>query len=213
MHILFEDEHIIVINKASGMASQASAEKDGKSSIEILAYKLGHSLFPVHRIDQSTSGLLLFAKHKKSANAFSQLFVKKLVEKKYYAIVKGDIKCDEACLIHYIKKSKGNKMLLCDAKDKKGQKAMLEYKVLHTLTPYTLLKVNLFSGRQHQIRVQLGAMNLPIVGDNKYGYKRANRDRSICLHAFSLNLTHPFSKEKISLIAPIPEDDFWKKFF
>ncbi len=184
-YIVYEDEQIVLINKPSGILTQP----DTKSKSDLLTLTseyLGYPAFLVHRIDRPASGLILYAKSQKSANAMSALFRKKTIQKEYLALLEknGDL-LPVGQLEHFLNKnSKNNKSYV----EPTGKKAILQYEILKTLDNYYLVKINLKTGRHHQIRAQFAAEGFPIKGDNKYGAKRNNRDRSIHLHAWKITL-------------------------
>lgn len=216
--ILFEDNHLLLINKKPGILTQGDKTGD-KSLIDLAKYyikkkynKPGNVFVGLpHRIDRPTSGIVILSKTSKSLSRISKLFKEKKIEKKYWAIVKNKIENREGKLIHFLKKNqKKNKSFV--QKDKKDDhlKAELEYKLIKKMENYFLYEIKLITGRHHQIRAQLSYIGSPIKGDIKYGFKRTNKDGSISLHSREINFIHPVKKNKIQIIAPTPDDDLWK---
>lgn len=220
MQVLYEDNHIIVVNKASSEIVQGDKTGDSPLSDTIKEYliqkynKSGNCFIGVvHRLDRPTSGVVLFAKTSKALPRLNKLFKDGEVEKHYWAIVKNKPKEDEGVLTHYlVRNTRQNKSYAYDEPQPDSKKAVLEYKVIGKSDNYYLLEINLLTGRHHQIRSQLSKIGCPIKGDLKYGFNRSNPDASISLHARYLSLVHPVSKEKIEVIAPVPEDVLWHSF-
>jgi len=219
LKILFEDNHLIVINKRCGDLVQGDRTGDKplnevvKSYIKEKYNKPGNIyLGVVHRLDRPTSGVVLFSKTSKALSRLNKLFADNKVDKKYWALVKNPPPKNEDTLIHYLKRNSRNNKSYAHLKEVKGsKKAILKYKVLQKLNNYYLLEINLITGRHHQIRCQLSAINCPIKGDLKYGFPRSNKDGGISLHARFLSLIHPVRKERISITAPVPKNDnLWK---
>lgn len=221
LEVLYEDNHLIAINKRSSDIVQADKTGDVPLKDKVGAYlkkkydKPGNVFVGVtHRIDRPVSGVVLFARTSKALSRLNEMFkAKDDLDKTYWAIVKNKPKLTEAKLEDYLlKDTKRNKSFVV-SKDRQGSKqAILEYKLMGQSDQYYLLQVKLHTGRHHQIRVQLAAMGCPIRGDLKYGYRRSNPDASICLHARYLSLTHPVKKEPLSIIAPVPNDKLWHFF-
>lgn len=220
MQVLYEDNHIIVVNKASSEIVQGDKTGDSPLSDTIKEYLIQKNNKPgncfigvVHRLDRPTSGVVLFAKTSKALPRLNKLFKDGEVEKHYWAIVKNKPKEDEWVLTHYlVRNTRQNKSYAYDEPQPDSKKAVLEYKVIGKSDNYYLLEINLLTGRHHQIRSQLSKIGCPIKGDLKYGFNRSNPDASISLHARYLSLVHPVSKEKIEVIAPVPEDVLWHSF-
>lgn len=220
MDVLYEDNHLIIINKKAGEITQG--DKTGDTPLPELVkeylkekYNKPGNVFcgVAHRLDRPTSGVIVFAKTSKALSRMNELFRKDDVTKTYWAIVSELPKPETATLKHYLwKNEKQNKSYAYPSnKEKKDAKlAILNYKVLVEGDNYTLLEINLETGRHHQIRCQLAAIGSIIKGDLKYGAKRSNPDGSISLHARSLSFIHPVSKELISVTAPVPNDNLWK---
>jgi len=217
LKVLFEDNHLIVINKQSGDIIQGDKTGD-KPLSEIVKeyikekYNKPSNVFlgVVHRLDRPTTGVVIFAKTSKALERFNKMLRDKTVDKTYWAVVKNKPKKDSDTLIGFLKKNpKNNKSTSYSSEIKGSKKAILHYKMLKSLTNYHLLEVDLETGRHHQIRCQLASIGSPIKGDLKYGFNRSNKDASIHLHARKIEFTHPVSKEFISIIAPTPKETIW----
>lgn len=215
--ILYEDNHLFVINKNSGELVQGDKTGDVplieniKQFIKVRDKKPGNVyLGLIHRLDRPTSGVLIFAKTSKALSRMNEMFKTRDVEKLYWAIVEGKVERKFERLEHYLRKNqKKNLVTVFTQPTKDAKKAILEYKVLGELDYYTLLEVDLYTGRSHQIRSQLSFIGNPIKGDLKYGSKRSNRDGSISLHARKISFIHPVSKEKVEIIAHPPKEKIW----
>ncbi|HJD92375.1 RluA family pseudouridine synthase [Bacteroides coprosuis] len=220
MNVLYEDNHIIVVNKDSSEIVQGDKTGDTPLSEKVQLYlkekynKPGNVFIGVvHRLDRPTSGVVLFAKTSKALPRLNKMFKDGDVKKHYWAIVKNRPKDMVGKLTHYlVRNSKQNKSYAYDQIKPDSKKAELEYKVIGYSDNYYLLEINLLTGRHHQIRSQLSKIGCPIKGDLKYGFARSNTDGSISLHARYLSLTHPVSKEYIEVIAPVPQSDIWDQF-
>lgn len=218
MQILYEDNHLIVINKRCGDIVQGDRTGDQPLSEIVKTYlkekynKPGNVyLGVVHRLDRPTSGIVLFAKTSKALSRLNQQFANHSPEKIYWAMVQNQPQPDRATLIHFlVRKPKNNKSYAHLKKVANSKKAVLHYKIIKVMQHYVLLEINLTTGRHHQIRSQLSAIGSPIKGDLKYGFPRSNKDGGIHLHARKLSLLHPVKKEKITFIAPPPEEALWK---
>ena len=218
LQVLYEDNHIIIVNKRAGDIVQGDKTGDQPLSDVVKDYlkdkysKPGNVyLGVVHRLDRPTSGLVMFSKTSKALPRLNKLFAEKKAHKTYWAIVKETPETPSATLTHWLKKNpKNNKSAAYNKEIKDSKKAILHYKTLKALDHYTLLEIELETGRHHQIRVQLASIGAPIKGDLKYGFDRSNKDASISLHARRLQFTHPVSQEFIDVIAPLPEDPIWK---
>lgn len=218
--ILFEDNHLIVVNKKASEIVQG--DKTGDVTLpdtikEFLKkkYEKPGNVFcgVVHRLDRPVSGVVLFAKTSKALSRMNEQFREKETAKIYWAIVENKPEKNEGELTHYLRKNeKQNKSYASLTEVSGTKKAMLKYKLLASSDRYHLLEVELMTGRHHQIRCQLSAMGCVIKGDLKYGSKRANKDASISLHARSLQFFHPTSKEVIRVEAPVPNDPLWNYF-
>lgn len=216
--ILYEDNHLIVINKISGELAQGDKTGDLsliellKDYIKVKDHKPGNVyLGLVHRLDRPTSGILIFAKTSKALTRMNELFKTREVEKVYWAIVEGKLEEPSARLEHYLRKNqKNNKVAVFTQPTPEAKQAILTYQLLGKLNFYSLLEVELYTGRSHQIRAQLSFIGHAIKGDLKYGAKRSNRDGSISLHARKLAFNHPVKNERIEIIAPPPLDKIWQ---
>ena len=217
LQILFEDNHIIVINKRAGDIIQGDKTGDKPLSDVVKSYikdkynKPGNVyLGVVHRLDRPTTGLVIFAKTSKVLPRLNALFVSKDIHKTYWAIVKNMPSKAEDTLVHWLKKNpKNNKSSAFIKEVKDSKKAILHYKLLQKLDNYFLLEVDLETGRHHQIRSQLSSIGSPIKGDLKYGFDRSNPDGSIHLHARHIQFVHPVKNETIIITAPLPDDAIW----
>ena len=220
MKVLYEDNHIIVVNKASSEIVQGDRTGDKPLSEMVKEYlkekynKPGNVFCGVtHRLDRPTSGIVVFAKTSKALSRLNNMFRDDEVEKIYWAIVQDRPKSDTGTLTHYLKKdSRRNKSLAYNTERRNTRKAILHYSLVAQSDNYFMLEVNLETGRHHQIRVQLSKIGCPVKGDLKYGAKRSNGDGSISLHARRISFVHPVSKERIDITAPVPNDDLWKVF-
>ncbi len=217
MTVVYEDNHIIVVNKTSSEIVQGDKTGDTPLSETVKQYlkekyqKPGNVFVGVaHRLDRPVSGLVVFAKTSKALSRLNEMFKNSDVRKTYWAIVKKCPNEQEAELTHYLlRNEKQNKSYAYDKEVPKSKRAVLHYKTIARSDNYYLLEVDLKTGRHHQIRCQLAKMGCPIKGDLKYGFPRSNQDGSICLHARRVTFTHPVSKELIDLKAPVPSDNLW----
>ncbi len=214
-NILFEDNHLIVINKQSGEIVQGDKTGDEPLSETIKKYiktkynKPGDVFLGTpHRIDRPTSGIVIFAKTSKSLARLNKMFQQKEIQKTYWAIIKNEPPQKEATLIHFLKKNEAKNKSVAKLQDFDGAKrAELTYKVIHQFQQYFLLEILPKTGRHHQIRVQLASIGCPIKGDLKYGFSRSNKDASISLHARKIAFIHPVQKELLEITAPAPSND------
>ena len=217
LQVLFEDNHLIVINKRPGDIVQGDKTGDQPLSDTVKAFlkkkydKPGNVyLGVVHRLDRPTSGIVVFAKTSKALPRLNKMFAEKDAKKTYWAIVKNSPEAPEKRLVHWMKRNtKQNKSYANIKEVPDSKKAILTYRILKKLDRYFLLEVDLETGRHHQIRSQLTAIGSPIKGDLKYGFDRSNADGSIHLHARKLRLMHPVKKEPLEIIAPPPNDPIW----
>jgi len=218
MDILFEDNHLLIINKRPGELSQL--DKTGDNSI-LEKYKLylrkrsnkkgNVFLGLVNRLDRPTSGVLILAKTSKALSRMNKMLGERKILKKYLAIVEKKPTRKKNTLINFLKKNqKQNKSYIVDQTTKDSKKAILHYTTLKELDNYCLLEISLETGRHHQIRAQLSNIGCFIKGDLKYGSKRSNADKSICLHAHEISFIHPVSKNEIKIKANIPQNNIWK---
>jgi 23S rRNA pseudouridine1911/1915/1917 synthase len=218
LQILYEDNHLIVVNKRVGDLTQGDQTGDLplpehiKSYLKVKYHKPGQVfLGVVHRLDRPTSGVVVFAKTSKALARLNESFKSRETEKTYWAIVKKAAIPKTDTLTHYlIRHPKNNTSVAHENVVPNAKEAKLSYKVIHTFENYLGLEINLFTGRHHQIRCQLKAINCSIKGDLKYGYPRSNPDGGIDLHARKLKITHPVSSEILTFIAPVPDDALWR---
>ncbi len=219
--IIFEDNHLLIINKLPGQIVQGDKTGDiplldlVKNFIKIRDNKPGNVFLGlVHRIDRPTSGIVVFAKTSKALTRMTEKFKTREIQKTYLAIVpKSDIQ-QTGRLVHYLRKNEANNKAKVYPKPVEGAKeAILNYEILEQSDRYILLKIDLETGRHHQIRAQLATMGVPIKGDLKYGSPRSNLDGSICLHAYQIQFYHPTTEEKILVTAPLPTGEkIWSLF-
>ncbi len=221
MTVLYEDNHIIAVNKTCNEIVQGDKTGDTPLSEMVKAYikarynKPGEVFLGVtHRLDRPTSGVVLFARTSKALTRLNEMFKShEQIKKTYWAIVQGCPKVPEARLENWLVRNEQlNKSFIAQPSAKEAKQAILSYKTLVKGDHYTLLEVNLETGRHHQIRCQLAAIGCPIKGDLKYGAKRSNHDGGICLHARKIEFIHPVSKQNICITAPVPEDSLWQQF-
>lgn len=220
MTVIYEDNHIIVVNKAASEIVQGDKTGDTPLSETVKQYlkekyaKPGNVFIGVtHRLDRPVSGLVIFAKTSKALTRLNEMFRAGEVKKTYWAVVKNAPKESEGELVHFlVRNEKQNKSYAYDKEVPNSKKAVLDYRLIGRSENYYLLEVDLKTGRHHQIRCQLAKMGCPIKGDLKYGSPRSNPDGSICLHARRVRFVHPVSKELIELKAPLPEGNLWKGF-
>lgn len=220
MEILYEDNHIIAINKQVSDIVQLDKTGDEPLEEKVKQYikqkydKPGDVFLGiVHRIDRPVSGVVLFARTTKALTRLNVMFQEKSVEKIYWAVVKNQPSSPEGTLEHYITRNTKTNKSYCSATEVKGsKKAILHYKTIAKSDQYYLLEVNLETGRHHQIRCQLAAMGCPIKGDLKYGSPRSNKDGGISLHSRKVHFVHPVKEEEVTIIAPTPHDSLWDAF-
>ncbi len=217
LQILFEDNHLIVINKRSGDITQGDKTGDKPLSDVVKEYiketqnKPGNVyLGVVHRLDRPTSGIVIFAKTSKALERLNKALRNKQIHKTYWAVTsKNDIPKKQTLSNHLVKNPKNNKSSVCKPTTQGAKHAILHYTLLKKLDNFQLLEIELETGRHHQIRVQLSSIGCIIKGDLKYGAKRSNKDGSIHLHARKIEFTHPVKKEPIHIIASLPNDSIW----
>lgn len=218
LQILHEDNHIIIVNKRAGDIVQGDKTGDTPLSEVVKQYIKEKYNKPnnvylgvVHRLDRPTSGIIIFAKTSKALERLNKMLREKKIQKTYWAVVKNKPKKEQDTLINFLKKNPKNNKSTAYKKEVDGsKKAILHYKVIKELDNYSLLEIDLETGRHHQIRCQLAYIGSPIKGDLKYGFDRSNKDGSIHLHARKIEFIHPVSKEIIKVIAPTPNDVIWK---
>lgn len=217
LQVIYEDNHLIAINKRSGDIVQGDKTGDAplsevvKEYIKIKNNKPGNVYLGVtHRLDRPTSGIVIFAKTSKALPRLNTLFAEKEAKKTYWAVVKNQPPKQKELLIHWlVRNTKQNKSYAHKKEVADSKKAILEYTLLKKLDHYFLLEIDLKTGRHHQIRAQLAAIGCIIKGDLKYGADRSNKDGSIHLHARTLSFVHPVKKEFIDLIAEPPNEAIW----
>lgn len=218
--ILFEDNHLIAVNKRAGDIVQVDDTGDESLDEKVkkhIARKYnkpnGAFLGVVHRLDRPVSGVILFAKTSKALDRINRMFKNREMKKTYWAVVRQAPHPPEGNLVHYLVKNSQKNVTKAYSKQVDGsQRSELNYRLIGELNGYYLLEVDPLTGRPHQIRVQLSSLGCPIVGDNKYGYPRGSLKKSICLHARKLEFIHPVKKEPVEIFAPLPADGFWDKF-
>lgn len=218
MEVVYEDNHIIIVNKRSGEIVQGDKTGDEPLSETVKAYikeayhKPGNVfLGVVHRLDRPVSGLVVFARTSKALSRLNEMFRMGDVHKTYWAIVKDKPAVEEGTLTHWlVRNEKQNKSYAYDREVPRSKKAVLHYRLIGCTDRYSLLEIQLMTGRHHQIRCQLARMGCPIKGDLKYGAPRSNPDGSISLLARKVELVHPVSKEPVSVVAPVPDDNLWQ---
>lgn len=217
LQVLYEDNHMIVINKRAGDIVQGDKTGDTPLSDVVKEYikekyqKPGSVyLGVVHRLDRPTTGIVVFARTSKALPRLNQMFAGKEAQKTYWAITGVCPSPSSGTLTHWMKRNpKNNTSKAFEKEVPESKKAILEYTVIKKLQRYFLLEIKLHTGRHHQIRAQLAAIGCPIKGDLKYGFDRSNKDAGIHLHARYLELMHPVKKEKMTFTAPLPDDPVW----
>ena len=217
LQVLYEDNHLIAINKRAGDIVQGDRTGDKPLSEVVKSYiaekynKPGAVYLGVpHRLDRPTSGVILFSRTSKALARLNKIFAEREAEKQYWALVKKAPPKMRDTLVHYLKRNPRQNKSYAHLKEVPGsKKGILHYKVLDNLDNYFLLEIDLETGRHHQIRSQLSAIGCPIRGDLKYGFPRSNPNGGIHLHARSLKFIHPVSKKEISILAPTPNDPLW----
>ena len=220
MTVVYEDNHLIIVNKTASEIVQGDKTGDTPLSETVKQYIKEKYAKPgsvflgvVHRLDRPVSGLVVFAKTSKALARLNEMFRNSEVKKTYWAIVKQRPPQDEGELVNYlVRNEKQNKSYAYDKEVKNSKKAVLHYRLIGHSQNYFLLEVDLKTGRHHQIRCQLAKMGCPIKGDLKYGFARSNPDGSICLHAHRVKFVHPVSKELIDVTAPLPPGNLWNGF-
>lgn len=220
MKVLYEDNHIIVINKEAGEIVQGDKTGDASLCDTMKQYlkekyaKPGNVFIGLpHRLDRPVSGIVVFAKTSKALERLNRMFSEGAVKKIYWALTKGIPNPTEAEINSWIlRNEKMNKSFSYPKEVKGAKRALLHYRLAAASQNYNLIEVELKTGRHHQIRCQLSSIGCPIKGDLKYGAQRSNPDGSISLHARYIEFTHPVSKELIAITAPLPGDRLWQSF-
>lgn len=218
MEVIYEDNHLIAVNKTCREIVQGDKTGDTPLSEILKAWlkekyaKPGNVFVGVaHRLDRPVSGLVLFAKTSKALARLNEMFRTGDIKKTYWAIVKNTPPTEEGTLEHWlVRNEKQNKSYAYTEEQPNSKKAILHYKLLARSDNYYLLEVDLKTGRHHQIRCQLAKMGCPIKGDLKYGSERSNKDGGISLHARKAQFIHPVSKEPVEIVASVPDDSLWK---
>ncbi|HFA50125.1 MAG TPA: RNA pseudouridine synthase [Bacteroidetes bacterium] len=210
--VIYKNNQLIAFNKPPGIPVQADKTGD-KSLLQLAEIYTKSKLYLVHRIDRPASGVVIFAKTKTAVGILSNQFRERSVDKTYLAVVKNKPEKEEDTIQHHLIKNGKTNRSHAVAENMAGCKiAELKYKLLGSSDNYHLLKIEPLTGRHHQIRAQLAAIENPIKGDVKYGFRRSNKDRSIHLHAWKLVFKHPVSNEKVELTAELPADPVWDFF-
>ena len=221
MEVIYEDNHIIVVNKTVNEIVQGDKTGDVPLVDKVKKYikekynKPGEVfLGVVHRLDRPTSGIVIFARTSKALSRLNEMFRNGDVHKTYWAITANCPKEDSGILENYLKKNeKLNKSFIAKPQDKEAKKAVLKYQIISKSDRYYLFEINLLTGRHHQIRCQLSSIGCPVKGDLKYGYPRSNPDGGLSLHARKVEFVHPVSKKEISIVADVPKNDKLWEFF
>ena len=220
MEVVYEDNHIIIVNKSCSEIVQGDKTGDKPLSEKVKEYLKDKYAKPgnvfcdvVHRLDRPVSGLVVFAKTSKALARLNNMFKDKEVKKTYWAIVADKPRNDEAVIEDYlVKNERQNKSYAHPNPVQGSKKAILDYRVIGKSDRYYLLEVHLHTGRHHQIRCQLANIGCPIRGDLKYGARRSNPDGGISLHARHIEFVHPVSHITVSVTAPVPDEGVWKAF-
>jgi 23S rRNA pseudouridine1911/1915/1917 synthase len=220
LEVLYEDNHLIAVNKPVGMLVHGDSTGDFTLADEVKAYikkkykKPGDVFLGViHRIDRPVSGVVVFARTSKALARMNEKIKERAIQKKYKAIVWERPDELEGQLVHYILKDRTRNTVKALKKEKQGsKKAIMNYRFEAEVSHYIKLDIDLKTGRPHQIRAQLAAIGSPIVGDRKYGYHKFNEDKSVCLHCREMSFEHPVKKERMSIKAPLPKTPIWSLF-
>ena len=218
--VLYEDNHLIAINKRAGDIVQVDETGDEPLDEKVKRYIAqkynkpnGAFLGVVHRLDRPVSGVILFAKTSKALDRINKMFKNRDMHKTYYAITRKRPQPEAGNLVHWLVKNSQKNVTKAHDKEVQGSlRSELNYRLTGERDGYFVIEVDPITGRPHQIRVQLSTLGCPIVGDNKYGYPRGSLRKSICLHARRLKFQHPVKHEEITIVAPLPQDGFWEKF-
>ena len=210
--VIYKNNQLIAFNKPAGIPIQPD-KTEAKSLLELGEIYAKSKVFVIHRIDRPASGVILFAKSKKGLAQLNAQFQARTIQKTYLVVVKNPPAEEKGRLIHYLRKNeKANKTQVFEDPIKGGKEAILNYQVIGKSDNYSLLEIDLETGRHHQIRAQLAKIGSPIKGDVKYGARRSNKDRSIHLHAWKLRFQHPVTTETVELVADMPDDAIWDFF-
>ena len=220
MTVLYEDNHLIIVNKSVSEIVQGDKTGDTPLCDTLKAWlkekyaKPGNVFVGVpHRLDRPVSGVVVFAKTSKALARLNEMFRNGEVHKTYWAVVQQPPEREAAEITHYlVRNEKLNKSVAYDMPRTGAKEAVLAYRTLCRSDNYTLLEVELKTGRHHQIRCQLAHIGAPIKGDLKYGARRSNPDGGISLHARQVSFIHPVSRQPIEVVAPVPADALWQYF-
>ncbi len=220
LKIIYEDNHLIAVNKPAGVLVHDDITGDGTLKAMVQSYIKHRYKKPgdvylgvIHRIDRPVSGVVIFARTSKALSRMNAIFQAREIEKNYRAIVWERTPKLEGRLVNYmVKDNSKNKSKVYDIPKSNRKKAILDYRMLSEVSHYIMLEVKPITGRSHQIRAQLAHVGSTIVGDRKYGYRKFNQDRSICLHCHSLSFQHPVKKTPVHITADLPESEFWRLF-
>ena len=217
MQILFEDNHLIAVNKRASEIVQSDKTGDISLTEKIknyikVKYCKPNNVFLglIHRLDRPVSGVIVLAKTSKALSRMNNLFRNQQVEKKYWAIVENFPPKKNDFLVNFLLKNEQQNKSFVVPESKNTKEAKLEYTVKAQIDKFYLLEIKLYSGRHHQIRCQLAEINCPIKGDIKYGANSPNSDGNISLHSREISFNHPISKEKIHIFAPVPNEKLWQ---
>ncbi|NND30951.1 MAG: RNA pseudouridine synthase [Saprospiraceae bacterium] len=206
--LCYKTNQFLAFNKPNGIPVQS---KEGRSLHHFANAYAKRPLHLIHRIDQPVSGLVLFGRNAKAAASISEQFSLGQVQRKYFAVVADKPDVPEGSLHHFlVHNKKVNKSIVADTSDPEAKECRLDYRFLRSSESYHLIEISLETGRHHQVRAQLAEAGMFIKGDVKYGARRANKDRSIHLHAAEMQFRHPVSGEVIKLVAPCPDEVLWK---
>ncbi|MBR9922033.1 MAG: RluA family pseudouridine synthase [Bacteroidetes bacterium] len=210
--VLYKDQQLIVMNKPAGMPVQADHSGE-KSLLDLAEIYAKRQLYLTNRLDRPVGGLVVLAKNPEAAANLHEQLRNRKMQKMYYAITGNKLPDEKGSLTHFIGKGSGrNRSEALDESDGKAKKAELNYQLLGASDRYFLYEIDLITGRHHQIRAQLGKMGAPVRGDEKYGFKRANKDRSINLFCRKMTFIHPTKGEKMEFEAPLPDTKLWQSF-
>ena len=210
--VLYKNNQLIAFNKPVTLPVQNDKTGD-KTLLDLAEIYTQSKLQLIHRLDRPASGVVLFAKNKKALAHLNLQFQERKIKKTYLAVVKNLPQEKEGKLIHFLIKNQKKNISFASTEEKpNSKKAELNYRHLASIENYHLLEIELITGRHHQIRAQFAAINCPIKGDVKYGFRRSNKDRSIHLHAWKLGFQHPITKKNVIIEAPLPEETVWKAF-
>lgn len=218
--ILYEDNHLIIVNKLPGELVQGDETGDRTLADDVKEYlrvtysKPGNVYLGIpHRLDRPTSGIVVYAKTEKALVRLNEAFRGSGMKKTYWAITDNTPREKEGMLVHYIVRNPQNNKSTAFTSERKGSKlAKLSYRILADSERFHLIEIDLHTGRHHQIRAQLAAVGCHIKGDLKYGFPRSNPDGGICLHARRISFVHPVRKEELTITAPPPHDRLWDYF-